>query len=38
MDNYIKNVIDKSVLISAAGEKERNKFFNSIQKSIEGGF
>lgn len=38
MDNYIKNIIDKSVLISEASEKERNKFFNSIQKSIEEGF
>jgi hypothetical protein len=33
-EEYLKNLINKSVLISATGERERNKFFNGISDKI----
>ena len=34
-EEYLKNLINKSVLISATGERERNKFFNGISDKIK---
>ena len=34
MEEYLTNVINKSVLISASGERERNKFFNRIAEPL----
>ena len=34
IDEYLKNLINKSVLISLTGERERNKFFNRITDNI----
>jgi hypothetical protein len=34
-DDYMKNLINKSVLISQTGERERNKFFNRISDRIK---
>lgn len=33
-EHYFKNLLNKSILISAAGEKERNIFFNGLQEKI----
>jgi hypothetical protein len=30
IDDYLKNLVNKSVLISLTGERERNKFFNRV--------
>ncbi len=35
IEDYLNNVIDKSVQISASGERERHKFFNRMQESIQ---
>jgi hypothetical protein len=32
----ILSFVDRSMLISVAGEKERNKFFNSLDAKIKG--
>jgi hypothetical protein len=34
MESYLNNVMNKSVLISASGERERNKFFNRISEPL----
>jgi hypothetical protein len=34
-EDHISNLIDKSILISVSAEKERNKFFNKIEESIQ---
>lgn len=34
-EDYLKNIIKKSTLISTTGERDRNKFFNSIEKRIQ---
>ena len=34
MEGYLNNVMNKSVLISASGERERNKFFNRISEPL----
>lgn len=34
MESYLNNVVNKSILISASGERERNKFFNRIQEPL----
>lgn len=33
-EDYLTNIINKSTLISTTGERERNKFFNLIEKRI----
>jgi transcriptional regulator with XRE-family HTH domain len=35
MENFLTNVINKSIQISTSGEKERTRFFNSMQSSIQ---
>jgi transcriptional regulator with XRE-family HTH domain len=35
MDDYLTNIINKSILISTTGERERNKFFNHIEERIK---
>ena len=35
MEGYLKNLANKSVLISQTGERERNKFFNQIADKIK---
>ncbi len=35
IDDYLSNVINKSIQISASGERERSKFFNRMQESIQ---
>jgi hypothetical protein len=35
MEDYLTNIINKSTLISTTGERERNKFFNLIEKRIQ---
>jgi hypothetical protein len=35
MEEYLTNVINKSIQISTSGEKERAKFFNRMQDSIQ---
>lgn len=35
MESYLTNVMNKSVLISASGERERNKFFNRISEPLK---
>ena len=32
---HIENMIDKSVLISVSGKKERIRFFNRVEESIQ---
>ncbi len=32
----MNNLINKSVLISASGEKERSKFFNRVEEATQG--
>jgi len=34
-EDYLKNIIKKSTLISTTGERDRNKFFNAIEKRIQ---
>ena len=34
-EEYLKNLVNKSVLISKTGERERSKFFNSIDDKIK---
>jgi len=34
-EDYLTNIINKSTLISTTGERERNKFFNLIEKRIQ---
>jgi len=34
-EDYLTNIINKSILISTTGERERNKFFNLIEKRIQ---
>jgi hypothetical protein len=34
-EDYIKNLIKKSTIISTTGERERNKFFNNMKKRVE---
>ena len=34
-EDYLKNLINKSILISQTGERERNKFFNKIIEQIK---
>ena len=34
-EQYIKNLIKKSTLISTTGERERNKFFNNMKQRVE---
>ncbi|PZR41687.1 MAG: hypothetical protein DI538_00540 [Azospira oryzae] len=34
-EDYLVNIINKSVLISTTGERERNKFFNQTQERIQ---
>ena len=34
-ENFLTNVINKSIQISTSGEKERTKFFNRMQDSIQ---
>ena len=34
MEGYLNNVMNKSVLISGTGERERNKLFNKISESL----
>lgn len=34
IEDYLKNLVNKSVLISSTGERERNKFFNRIGENI----
>lgn len=34
MEGYLTNVMNKSILISQTGERERNKFFNRINENI----
>jgi hypothetical protein len=33
-EDFLNNVINKSTLISTVGERERNKFFNQVEKRI----
>jgi hypothetical protein len=33
-EDYLINLTSKSILISTSGEKERNKFFNSMEDKI----
>jgi len=35
MENYMTNLVNKSVLISQTGERERNKFFNRIVDKVK---
>lgn len=35
IENYIQNLLNKSVMISTVGEKERNKFFNLMDEKIK---
>jgi hypothetical protein len=34
-EDHIRNLMEKSVLISSSAEKERNKFFNRIEENIQ---
>lgn len=34
-EDYLTNIINKSTLISTTGERERNKFFNLVEKRIQ---
>lgn len=34
-EDYLTNIINKSTLISTTGERERNKFFNQVEKRIQ---
>lgn len=35
-ETYLQNLINKSTLISGTGEKDRRKFFNSMNEKIRG--
>lgn len=35
MENFLTNVVNKSIQINTSGEKERSKFFNLMQDSIQ---
>jgi hypothetical protein len=34
-ENYLQNLLDKATKISGTGEKERAKFFNTIEEKIK---
>lgn len=34
-EDYLTNIMNKSTLISTTGERERNKFFNQVEKRIQ---
>jgi hypothetical protein len=34
-ENFINNLLNKAVLISATGEKERSRFFNQMTQKIK---